>query len=117
MKTWDEANADWGFPRFARDFPRDPELDRLVVAFTFGDYGAVRDGAPKLAKESGDEAVKKAAERLLEGTRPDRAVRILFALTGALLVFLTVWWLAHDHPDAEKNAPPAPPKIEYPDRK
>lgn len=115
MSDFDAAKSSWGFPRFAREFPRDPELDRLVVAFTNGDYRAVRDGAPKLAETSADDDVKKAALRLLEGTRPDPTSKLLFAVTAALLVFLTVWWLAHDHPETQ-SAPASVPTIEYPGR-
>jgi hypothetical protein len=104
----------WGFPRFAQDFPKDPELDRLVDAFARGDYRTVRDDAPKLAASSTDEDVKRAAERLLEGTRPEPAARLLFVLTALLLVFLAAWWMRHDHPEPERTtAPPPAPTVEY----
>lgn len=106
-KAYDAAKDSWGFPRFAADFPRDPALDDLVVAFTHGDYATVREKAPALAK-SGDEAVRRAAEKLLDALRPDPTAKILFGLTAALLAFLFVWWLGHDHP-AEK---PEPPRVE-----
>jgi hypothetical protein len=67
----------------------------------------VRERAPELEKRIDDEAVKRAARRLAEALRPDPAAKILFFLTAGLLVFLTAWWLAHDHPET-KSAPPTP---------
>jgi hypothetical protein len=53
--------------------------------------------------------VKQAAERLMTALEPDPTAKILFGLTAALLVFLMVWWMTHDHaPDAKHDAPPAP---------
>jgi hypothetical protein len=113
--AYDQALSAWGFPRFARDFPRDPELDRLVVAFTKGDYASVRAGAPKLVEAAEDVAVKDAARRLLGATRPDPAVKLLLLLTGALLAFLSAWWVAHDGPPPSRaNAPAPPPTVEFP---
>jgi hypothetical protein len=113
--AYDQALSAWGFPRFARDFPRDPELDRLVVAFTNGDYRAVREGAPKLAEATDSITVKDAARQLLAATRPDPAVKLLLLLTAALLAFLSAWWVAHDGPPADRaNAPAPPPTVEFP---
>jgi hypothetical protein len=106
------AKKEWGFPRFAKDFPPDAELDALVVAFTKGDYATVREGAPKLAARTEDEAVKRAAETLRARIEPDPGSRILFAFAAALLVFLTIWWVTHDGPP-EGVAPAKPqPTIE-----
>lgn len=103
----------WGFPAFARDFPREPRLDALVAAFARGDYAAVREGAPKLATESDDAAVKQAAALLRDRIEPDRAARIFFALAAALLVFLSVWWVLHDGPEGNApSSPEPPPKVE-----
>jgi len=111
-REYDVARASNGFPRFAKDFPRDPELDRLVVAYARGDYRTVRDGAPALAKKTEDDAVKRAAELLRARIEPDPAARVLFALAAALLAFLAIWWITHD--GLEKDAPPAPkPKVEF----
>jgi hypothetical protein len=35
----------------------------------------------------------------------------VLVITGALLVALSAWWIAHDGPPA--SAPPAPPVIEH----
>ncbi len=116
---YEAAAASWGFPRFARTFPREPELDRLVVAFTHGDYGSVREGVPALLTKTEDDAVKAAAKELLEATRPDKTARVLFLLTGALLAFLTIYWMTHDHADRagpQKDAPQPVPTVEYPGR-
>ena len=105
----------WGFPSFARDFPRDAELDALVAKYTDGDYLAVREGAPRLAaKEDVSEAVKKAALLLRERVEPDRTARTFFALAAALLAFLTLWWVTHDGPEHRGTIPPpAPPAVEF----
>lgn len=106
----------WGFPSFARDFPEDDALDAIVALYAAGDYRAVAERGQKLADETEDEAVKKAALLLVERTRPDPASRIVFLLTAALLALLAIWWVTHDGPP--KDAPPAPagpvPTVEYP---
>jgi hypothetical protein len=107
-KTKAAASADpstWGNPRFAKDFPHHEELDALVAAFARGDHAMVRERAPKLAAESDDEDVKRAARTLRERIEPDPTSRMLFLIAAALLVFLTVWWVTHDGPDG--GAPPA----------
>jgi hypothetical protein len=117
VSTYEEARAAWGFPRFAKDFPREDELDRLVVAYTHGDYGTVRERAPKLAKSTEDDAVKAAAERLLAATVPDPTSKVLFLVTAALLAFLTIYWMTHDHAAPGHDAPAPPPTVEYPNGK
>jgi hypothetical protein len=93
-----EDAQDWGFPSFAKDFPPEPKLAELTTAFARGDYATVRRGASKLASESDDDAVKRAAQLLLERTRPDPTAKVLFILAAALLAFLTIWWVTHDGP-------------------
>ena len=99
------ASASWGFPRFAKSFPRDPELDALVAAFARGDYAAVREGAPRLASRTSDEEVKRAATLLRERIEPEPASKVLFLIAAALLVVLTAWWVTHDGPDGNAPAP------------
>lgn len=94
----DEAPPPLGAPAFAKDFPDDPELARLVSAFSAGDYRTVREGAPKLAASATDESVKQAALLLRERIEPDPSARLLFALAAGLLAFLTLWWLTHKGP-------------------
>ncbi|MGO8999067.1 MAG: hypothetical protein ACLQVI_37545 [Polyangiaceae bacterium] len=82
-------------PSFATDFPRDPELDRLVDAFVAGDFARVRTGAPELAGSAKDDAVKRAAETLLARTKADPLQTLLVAISALLLVLLTAWWITH----------------------
>ena len=107
--------ASWGFPRFALDFPREPELDALVDAFARGDYATVRERAPTLAASpDAPPDVKRAAQLLRARIDPDKTGRTFFALAAALLVFLTVWWVTHDGPEHHAPAPPVvPPAVEF----
>jgi hypothetical protein len=109
-------SEEWGYPSFARDFPKNEELDELVAAFARGDYKTAAAGGVALAKKTDDNAVKKAALLIAERTKPDPMSRVLLLLTATLLVFLSVWWMTHDGPP--KDAPPAPttpvPTVEFP---
>lgn len=90
----------WGFPAFAKDFPRHPKLDELVAAYERGDYAAVRDGASKLAAtEDEDAAVRDAARLLRARIEPDPSAKALFLITGAILFALTAWWVMHSGPE------------------
>lgn len=104
--TAPDANtrASWGVPRFAKDFPREAELDELVAAFARGDYAHVREGAPRLIASTSDEAVKRAARTLRERIEPDPTSKVLFLIAAALLVVLTAWWIAHDGPDGGSSS-------------
>jgi hypothetical protein len=82
---------------FARSFPEDPELVRLVAAFEAGDYRTVREQAPKLAERTQDPLVKKAALDLRRRIEPDPVQLYLLGLTLALLAFLTAWFYLHKH--------------------
>jgi hypothetical protein len=107
-----DVRASWGFPAFARDFPRNDELDALVAAFARGDYRSVRERAPALAANAEDPAVKEAAQLLRARIEPDKTARLFFGLTAALLLFLSLWWVTHD--GRTHTAPPEPPpKVEY----
>ncbi len=108
LDAFASTEAAWGYPAFARDFPRHAELDALVAAFTRGDYRTVRERAPKLAGSAVDADVKRAAETLRARIEPDGSSRVLFLLAGLLLAFLTGWWVSHDGPDAHE-APKAAP--------
>lgn len=110
-----EDTKSWGYPSFAKDFPANDELARLVDAFARGDYATVRADAPKLAASTDDDAVKKAAQTLRERIEPDPTSRLLFVFAALLLAFLTFWWVTHDGPDGNAAPPlrPAPPpKVE-----
>lgn len=90
-----EIPAHW--PVFARAYPADPELDRLVEAFERGDHAAVRAGAERLAKASEAEEVRRAAADLRRRVDPDPlAVKLLLAAI-ALLVLLSAWYWSHAH--------------------
>jgi hypothetical protein len=95
----EKAKGGWGFPRFARNFPRHPELDALVLAFTRGDYRTVRLRAPELARTAEEEDVRRAALLLRERTSADPFSKVLVALTAVLLAVLAAWWITHDGPD------------------
>ena len=82
---------------FARDFPEDAELGRLVAAFEAGDYRTVREEAPKLAERTGDPRVRKAALDLRRRIGPDPIQLYLLGLTFVLLAFLTAWFYLHKH--------------------
>lgn len=99
------VRASWGFPKFAKDFPRDPELDALVAAFERGDFAAVRRDASALAERTPEEAVRKAALLLRERIEPDKAARVLFLFALGLLVFLSGYWVLHDGPPKSEVAP------------
>jgi hypothetical protein len=99
-------------PPFARDFPEDPDLALLVRAFEDGNFAHVRQEAPKLAARATDTKVKDAAALLVARTEADPLAKVLLALTLALLVGLTVFWLAHDSPASGDAPKPPPPAIE-----
>ncbi len=84
-----------GRPPFAQLFPDDARIHALVDAFTRGDYATVRKDGATLARGADDEAVRKAAQVILDRTKPDRLTRALLALTALLLVTLSAWWVAH----------------------
>jgi hypothetical protein len=85
-------------PHFVLDFPKDAELDRLGRAFELGNYAFVREHAPKLAASSSDEAVKRATGELLRRIEPDPLVKILFAMSVALLAFMLFYaYRSHGH--------------------
>jgi hypothetical protein len=80
---------------FAKGFPDDPELGRLVRAFEAGDYRTVRDDAPRLAEQTKDARVREAALDLRRRIDADPIQLYLLGLTFALLAFLTAWFYLH----------------------
>ena len=88
----------WERPAFVLDFPKDPELDRLVRAFELGNYAFVREHGKKLVEGSSDPGVKDAAGELLRRIEPDPLIRILFLMTIALLLFMVFYaYRSHGH--------------------
>lgn len=84
-------------PAFAKDFPRDPELDRLVALFEQGNYAAVRKDARALARSTEDEAVRVAARQLLTRIEPEPAAVYLVVIAALLLAVLAGWYWSHPH--------------------
>jgi hypothetical protein len=83
-------------PGFLLEFPADPELQRLVRAFEAGNYEAVREGAPKLAAQTEDPAVRGAARELRRRIDPDPLMKYLLWVAIALFVFV-VWYTYQNH--------------------
>ncbi|MBX3227634.1 MAG: hypothetical protein KIT84_14865 [Labilithrix sp.] len=106
--------AAWGQPAFAKDFPKHEELDRLVLAFARGDYATVREGAPKLAASTDDDAVRAAAKLLRERIEPDPSAKLLFLFAFLLLAFLSAWWITHAGPEGNGTPPAKVPPIPPP---
>lgn len=86
-----------GKPQFARDYPADAALDRLVEAYQHGDYAHVRQHAGTLAEEGEEEAVRAAAADLRGRLDPPPLAAILWALGTALLVLLFGYYISQGH--------------------
>lgn len=78
-------------PIFVLGFPHDPELDRLVRAFELGNYAYVRAQAPKLAAQGSTSEIRAAASELARRIEPDPLIKVLLALSVALLIALAFW--------------------------
>lgn len=87
-------------PAFARAFPKNAELDRLVDAFERGDYAAVREGAPRLAKSTDRDDVRRAARELRRRIDPDPLAVYLVVVAALLLVVLAGFYFTHAHAGA-----------------
>lgn len=77
--------------RFLADLPDDPELRRLGEAFERGNYALVRTEGRRLAESAPDEAVRNAAEDLVERLEPDPLMKYLLALSVLLLLVVTAF--------------------------
>jgi hypothetical protein len=49
-----------------------------------------------VAAASDQKDVKRAAEELVARTKADPLATLLLVLTGAILVALSAWWIAHN---------------------
>lgn len=78
-------------PAFMLEFPRDPELEELMLAFEMGNFAKVRAEAEPLAQRTTDEAVRRAARELRRRIDPDPLILLLLGLSIALFVFIAVW--------------------------
>lgn len=92
-------------PAFAKGFPRDAELDRLVDRFARGDHAAARAGAEALASKTEDPAVAAAARALRARLTPDRLAWVLLLGPALLLLVLTVWSIRRGREPAPTSAP------------
>lgn len=81
-------------PPFASDFPAVEEVDRLVLAFSRGDYARVRQEA-RLLLDTGDTEVQRAARELLVRSKPDPLAVWLLILSALLVLGLSAWWVAY----------------------
>ena len=84
-------------PAFARSFPRDPELDRLVEVFEAGNYAEVRVRASALVHATSSDKVRRAARELLRRLDPDPIATYMLLVAIALLGFLSFWYWTHPH--------------------
>lgn len=84
-------------PPFAANYPRTPEMDRLLAAFRAGDYAYVRREAPAVAERSDDEGVKRAALDLRRRLEPEPVALYLLGLGVALLLALYGYYLQQSH--------------------
>lgn len=91
-----EAAAD-EVPAFARAFPEDPALGKLVAAFEAGDFARVRREVPRLVQETESDEVRAAARELRRRLDPDPVAVYLLAIAAVLLVFLAGWYGMHVH--------------------
>lgn len=78
-------------PRFLLDFPEDPALERLIVAFEAGNFALVRKDAERVARETENPEVRNAALELRRRIDPDPLAKYLLAISLVLLVVLVVW--------------------------
>jgi CHASE3 domain sensor protein len=84
-------------PDFARDYPDDPALEALVVAFARGNYAAVRAGSKKLEGETTDETIRAAARELRARTGADGTMVALFVIASIGLVAVWLYWIVKAH--------------------
>lgn len=86
------------WPPWAKGFPDDPTLRRLVQAFELGRYDVVRAEAPRLADTTDNPKVAEAARELRRRLDVDpMAIKLLLG-AFALLALLTAWAYSHNHP-------------------
>ena len=90
-----KAAASKARPRFAKGYPASAELDRLVDAFSAGNFALVRSEAPALADEAEDEAVRTAARDLRRRISPEPTAVYLWALGVALVLLLYGYYLTN----------------------
>ncbi len=82
-------------PLFAKAYPEDPTLQRLLDAFVEGDFALVRREAPELARSTQEPEVARAALDLKRRTEPDSTTITLLLASAGLLLFLILWFHTH----------------------
>lgn len=98
-------------PAFAKDFPSDPALQRLVALFEQGNYAQVRKDAVTLLKSTEDAAVRAAVKEVLKRLEPDPLALYLLVASSVLLAILAGWYWTHPHetaPPPSQGIAPAP---------
>ncbi|MEZ4302240.1 MAG: hypothetical protein R3B70_45350 [Polyangiaceae bacterium] len=103
-----EGPAEPPRPAFARTFPKDPDLDRLVDLFEQGNYAAVRKDAPALLAKTEDDAVRAAVRELQKRLQPDPLATGLITVAAILLAVLALFYWTHKHETPPRPAPAAP---------
>lgn len=78
-------------PRFLLEFPDDPELETLMMAFEQGDFAKVRAEAEALARRTENDAVRRAALELRRRIDPDPLLVSLLGLCLALFAAVVIW--------------------------
>lgn len=84
-------------PVFAKDFPPDADLDRILDLFDRGNFALAREGAQALLKRSEDDDVRSAARQILKRMEPEPAATYLIAISAVLLAILAGWYWMHGH--------------------
>lgn len=95
---------------FAKHYPEDAALQKLLAAFDRGDYFAVRRDAEGVAKATKDPAVARAARDLRQRIEPAKTASLLLLVGLALAVFVGGYFLLqHEHRDAPGTPTPQAP--------
>ncbi len=106
-KTTLEPDPVYDLP-FARSWPEDPELRRLVEAFSRGNYAYVRENAPRVTERAADPKVKAAARDLRRRIDPDPIAGVLLLVAIGLLVMLAAHYLGHRQESQPVQKPSRP---------
>lgn len=107
----DVAEDGQPIPAFAKDFPRDPRLARIVALFEQGNYAQVRKDAAALLSATEDADIRRATKEVLTRLQPDPLALYLLVAAAALLVVLAGWYWTHPHetaPPPSQGIVPAP---------
>lgn len=84
-------------PAFAKDFPPNADLDRVLDLFDRGNFARAREDAQALLKSSEDDEVRGATRQILKRMDPEPAATYLIAISAVLLAILAGWYWMHGH--------------------